>query len=54
MLHLWGISLIIAIENVCNQLQQGKAEELRGKFKSVLKNIWTPRPNITLEERKAY
>ena len=44
---------IIAIENVCNQLQQGKAEELRGEIKSVLKNIWPPRPNITCEERKA-
>ena len=44
---------IIALENVCNQLQQGKVEELRGKIKSVLKNILTPRPNITKEERKA-
>ena len=44
---------IIAIENVCNQLQQGKAEELRGEIKSVLKNIRPPRPNITHEERKA-
>ena len=26
---------IVAIENVCNQLQQGKAEELRGEIKSV-------------------
>ena len=44
---------IIAIENVCNQLQQGKVEELRGEIKSVLKNIQPPRPNITHEERKA-
>ena len=44
---------IIAIENVCNELPQGKAEELRGEIKSVLKNIRTPRPNITREERKA-
>ena len=44
---------IIAIENVCNQLPQGKAEELRGEIKSVLKNIRPPRPNITQEERKA-
>ena len=44
---------IIAIENICNQLQQGKAEELWGEIKSVLKNIHTPRPNITREERKA-
>ena len=44
---------IIAIENMCNQLQQGKVEELRGEIKSVLKNICTRRPNITKEERKA-
>ena len=44
---------IMAIENACNQLQQGKAEELRGEIKSVLKNIHTPRSNITREERKA-
>ena len=43
----------MAIENVCNQLQQGKAEELRGEIKSVLKSIHTPRSNITKEERKA-
>ena len=44
---------ITAIENVCNQLQQGKVEELRGEIKSVLKNIHIPRSNITREERKA-
>ena len=44
---------IMAIENVCNKLQQGKAEELRGDIKSLLKNIHTPRSNITREERKA-
>ena len=30
---------IAAIENVCKQLQQGKAEELRGEIKSVFKKI---------------
>ena len=44
---------IVAIENVCNQLQPGKVEELRGEIKSVLKKIHTPRFNITREERKA-
>ena len=48
-----GGEYIVAIENVCNQLQQGKAEELRGEIKSVLKKIHTPRSNITKEERKA-
>ena len=44
---------ITAIENVCNQLQQGKAEELRGEIKTVLKKIQASRFNITREERKA-
>ena len=43
---------IVAIENACNQLQPGKAEELRGEIKSVIKKIHTPRSNITREERK--
>ena len=30
---------ITTIENMCNQLQQGKAEELRGEIKTVLKKI---------------
>ena len=44
---------ITAIENVCNQLKQGKAKELRGEIKSVLKKIQPPRHNIRREERKA-
>ena len=44
---------IMAFQNICNQLQQGQAEELRGEIKSVLKNIHPPRSNITREERKA-
>ena len=44
---------IMAIENACNQLPQGKVEELRGGIKSVLKKIHPPRSNITREERKA-
>ena len=43
---------IVAIENVCNQLQQGKVEGLRGEIKSVLKKIQAPKNNITREERK--
>ena len=30
---------IVAIEHACNQLQQGKEEELRGEIKSVMKKI---------------
>ena len=44
---------ITTIENICNQLQQGKAEELRGEIKTVLKKIQLPRPNTSKEERKA-
>ena len=44
---------ITAIENVCNQLQQGKAEELRGEIKTVLKKIQLPRHNISRRQRKA-
>ena len=44
---------IAAIEHACNQLQQGKAEELRGEIKSVLKKNQVPKHNITGEERKA-
>ena len=44
---------ITAIENVCNQLPQGKAEELRGEIKSVMKRVHPTRSNITQGERKA-
>ena len=44
---------IAAIEHACNQLQQGKVEELRGEIKSVLKKIQTTKHNITGEKRKA-
>ena len=44
---------ITTIENVCNQLEQGKVEELRGEVKKVLKKVHPPRPNISRDERKA-
>ena len=44
---------ITAIENVCNQLPQGKVEELRGEIKSVMKRVHPTRSNITKGERKA-
>ena len=44
---------IMVIEHACNQLRQGKAEELRGEIKSVVKKIQAPKHNITSEERKA-
>ena len=44
---------IVVIEHACNQLQQGKAEELRGEVKSTLKKIQASKHTITGEERKA-
>ena len=44
---------ISQIERVCQQLNQGKAEELRGETKAILKNIRPPRPNISKGEEKA-
>ena len=44
---------IVVIENVYDQLQQGKAEELRGEIKSVIKRIQAPKYSITRKERKA-
>ena len=38
---------------MCQQLKQGKVEELRGETKSILKNNQPPKPNISTEEAKA-
>ena len=50
------LEYITAIEKSCSQLQQGKAEELRGEIKAILKKISNSRPyksNITKEEQQA-
>ena len=44
---------ILQIERVCQQLEQGKAEELRGEIKQIFKKTQPPKPNITKEEAKA-
>ena len=44
---------IASIENACMKLKQGKADELRGEIKTILKKIKTPANNITKEEKKA-
>ena len=44
---------ISQIERVCQQLDKGKAEELRGEIKQILKKTQLPKPNITQEEAKA-
>ena len=44
---------IAQIERMCQKMQQGEAEELRGQIKLILKNITPPKPNISKEEAKA-
>ena len=44
---------IAAVEQVCQQLKQGEAEESQGEVKAILKKVHTPRSNITKEEIKA-
>ena len=44
---------IASIENACLKLKQGKADELRGEIKTILKKINTPNNKITTEEKKA-
>ena len=45
---------IAQIERMCQNLDQGKAEELRGEVKSILRNIQTPKCNISKEEAKGH
>ena len=44
---------ISQIEKACQQLKQGKAEELRGEIKQIFKKTQPPKPNIMREEAKA-
>ena len=47
------IECVTAIEEVCQKLERGEAEELRGEVKAILKRAHPPKPNITREEQKA-
>ena len=47
------LEYITAIERACSQLQQGKAEGLRGEIKAILKKTSTSKSNITKEEHNA-
>ena len=47
------LEYIKAIERTCSQLQQGKAEELRGEIKAIPKKTSTSKSNITKEEYRA-
>ena len=44
---------IAAMEKVCQQLTQGKAEDLRGEIKSLLKKDHKIKPNIPRDEHQA-
>ena len=46
------IECVTAIEEVCQKLEQGEAEELRVEVKAILKKFPPPKPNITREEQK--
>ena len=47
------LEYIVATEKVCNQLTQGKAEELRGEVKSLLRKDHKAKPNIPKDEHQA-
>ena len=47
------VDCITEVEKVCQKLEQGVADELRGRIKTILKKAKTPRQNITKEEHKA-
>ena len=44
---------VAVIAHACSKLQQGEAEELRWKVKTIIKKTFNHQPNITREERKA-
>ena len=44
---------IASVEQTCQNLAQGEAEELRAEVKAVLKKFQPPKANITKEEQKA-
>ena len=47
------LEYIVAMEKACNQLTQGKAEELRGEVKALLRKDHKSKPNIPRDEYKA-
>ena len=47
------LECITEVEKVCQKLEQGVADELRGRVKTILKKAGTPRQNITKDEHKA-
>ena len=46
------LEYIVATEKVCNQLTQGKVEELRGEVKSLLTKDHKAKPNIPKDDHQ--
>ena len=44
---------IAAVEQTCQSLTQGEADEMRAEIKAVIKKSHPPRPNISREEHRA-
>ena len=44
---------VMAVENACTKLEEGKAEEFRVQVKLAIQKIKHPRPNLTRGERRA-
>ena len=44
---------IAVVEQTCQKMAHGEAEELRAEVKAVLKKVQHPKANITREEQKA-
>ena len=47
------IECVTTIEEICQKLEKGEVEELRGEVKAILKRTHPPKPNISREEKKA-
>ena len=47
------VECITEVEKVCQKLEQGVMDKLRGRVKTILKKAGTPRQNITKDECKA-
>ena len=47
------VGCFTVVEQICQKLVQGEAEELKGEVKAILKKVQLPRQNITKEEQKA-
>ena len=47
------MELVTVVEQVCQKLTSGEADELRGVVMAILRKVQPPRHNVTKEEQKA-